>query len=253
MARNRWVRPDTTWRPATGGAGPLLPSLEAVYLTDPDILAAVIPPPLRTPPEPRVHVRVTDIDLEMPGGHRHHEMVGYIAVDAVHDGTVGEYPLLIPIDLESALAISRERFGEPKKLAEITLERRGDHVEATMTRHGVTFVEIAGEIVERMAVPEPYPATQFWFKFLPAVEGRGFDAGPFLVRVDQVRSPESVERVDGTLVLADSPTAPVADLPVLEMVSLVHTTRRSTIAPRLVGPVDAEAFLPFAAARYDHV
>ena len=89
MARNRWVRPDTTWRPATGGAGPLLPSLEAVYLTDPDILAAVIPPPLRTPPEPRVHVRVTDIDLEMPGGHRHHEMVGYIAVDAVHDGAAG--------------------------------------------------------------------------------------------------------------------------------------------------------------------
>lgn len=253
MGQNRWVRPDMAWRDASSGGGPLLPSLEAVYLTEPEALAAVLPPPLEAPAEPRVHVRVTDIELDLPGGHRHKEMVGYVAVDAVHKGTSGEYPLVIPIDLESALAISRERFGEPKKLAELTLERQGDHVEGTITRHGVTFVEMVGEVVERLPVPEPYPAVQFWFKFLPAVDGNGFDAGPFLVQVDQVRSPETLERVEGKLVLRDTPTAPVADLPVVRVVSLVYTTRRSSIAPRLVGPVDADAFLPFAAARYDHV
>lgn len=252
MAENRWVR-EGSWRPASSPSGPPLPSLEAVYLTAPDALAAVLPPPLRPPDEPRVHVRITDIDIPLPGGAHYKEMVGYFAVDALHDGLLGEYPLLIPIDLEGALAISRERFGEPKKLADIRLVRDGDHVEGTITRGGVTFIEMAGQVTGARDVPEPYPATQFWFKFLPAVDGNGFDAGPFLVRVDQVRSPESIEEVNGKLVLRDLASAPVVDLPLEELVSMIWTRRRSSVNPVLVGEVDPEAFAPFAAARYEHV
>ncbi len=252
MPQNRWVS-DATWRPAATPEGPVLPSLEAVYLTDPEVLAAVLPPPLAPPPEPRVHVRITEIDLDVGGGHRYREMVGYFAVDAVHDGTLGEYPLLIPIDLESAVSISRERFGEPKKLAEIELVREGDHVEGRITRQGVTFVELVGDVTGPLPVPDPYPATQFWFKYLPAVEGPGFDAGPLLVRVDQVRTPHTLERLEGKVVLRDLPSAPVADLPVLEQVSLTWTRRQSSVHPAVVGPVDPEAFAPFALARYDHV
>jgi acetoacetate decarboxylase len=253
VTNNRWIRPELRWREAATTVAPLLPSLECVYLTDPTALAAVLPPPLTPPEEPRVHARITKIDLEIPGGHRHQEMVGYFAVDAVYDGTVGEYPLIMPIDLESAVAISRERFGEPKRLAELTFLRDGDHVAGSITRDGVTFIEMVGEVTESLPVPDPYPATQFWFKFLPAIEGDGFDAGPLLVRVDQVRSPETLERVDGKLALRDTPAAPVVDLPVVEMVSFTYTTRRSTTNPKVVASVDPQAFLPFAASRYDHV
>jgi acetoacetate decarboxylase len=252
MPQNRWIHTGP-WRPASTTQGPVLPSLEVVYLTDPAVVAAVLPPPLQAPAAPRVHVRLTDIDLPLPGGGAYREKVGYLAVDAVHDGVDGEYPLLIPIDLESAVAISRERYGEPKKLAELALVRDGDHVEASMTRHGVTFVEISGDVTGALPVPEPYPAAQFWFKFLPAVDGVGFDAGPFLVRVDQVRSPLTLEQVEGKVVLRDLDSAPIADLPVEELVSVTWTTRSSTVNPVLVGPVDADAFAPFAAARYDHV
>ncbi len=251
--QNRWRRPGN-WRPAaTSGEGPALPSLEVVYLTDPATLAEVLPPPLAPPPEPRVHLRITDIDLEFPGGYRHKEMVGYFAVDARHDDTIGEYPLLIPIDLESAVAVSRERFGEPKKLAEIELDRQGDHVEGRMTRLGVTFAEIVGDVSGPLPVPDPYPATQFWFKFLPSVDGHGFDADPLLVRVDQQRTPVTLEAVDAKVVLRDSPSAPLVDLPVEELVSVTWTVRKSTVDPKVVGLVDAEAFAPFVAARYDHV
>jgi acetoacetate decarboxylase len=228
---------------------PLLPSLEAVYLTEPSVLAAVLPPPLSSPPEPRVHVRITEIKLQF-GEHTHEEMVGFFAVDAMYGDVQGEYPLLIPIDLEDALSVSRERFGEPKKLASISLSRDGDRVSGSITRKGVTFIEMAGDVAESLRVPAPYPAHQFWFKFLPAVSGSGFDAGPFLVQVDQERSPETLERVDGKLVLRDLPSCPVVDLPVLELVSMHWTTRRSTHQPRLVGPVDPGSFEPFAAVRY---
>ena len=90
MPQNRWVS-NAAWRPAAIPEGPVLPSLEAVYLTDPVLLAAVLPPPLEAPPEPRVHARVTSIDLALPNGHRHQEKVGFFAVDAAlprHTGRV---------------------------------------------------------------------------------------------------------------------------------------------------------------------
>ena len=91
MGQNRWVRDTSAGRPGGGGGGfsPTLPNLEAVYLTDPAALAAVIPPPLEAPPEPRVHARITEINLQF-GDYKHHEMVGYFAVDAVYESCVGE-------------------------------------------------------------------------------------------------------------------------------------------------------------------
>lgn len=253
---NRWVReikpPSSSSAEGNISQGlPPIPSLEVVYLTDPDILAAVLPPPLTPPAEPRVHARVTDIDLKF-GDFRYKEMVGYFAVDAVYDGVTGEYPLLIPIDLESAVSISREKHGEPKKLAQIELTRDGNHVEGRITRNGVTFIEIVGDIDRTLPTPAPYATSQWWFKFLPAVSGSGFDAGPLLVRYDQVRTPVTVENVVGKLVLRDEPTAPVVDLPILETVSITWTTRSSKGQAKLVGPVDPVAFEPFAHSRYDH-
>jgi acetoacetate decarboxylase len=251
MAENRWVR-EMSGGGNGGGGGfhPTLPSIEVAYFTDPDVLAAVLPPPLTPPDEPRVHARVTEIKLEF-GDYRHEERVGFFAVDAKYEGVTGEYPLLMPIDLEPAVAISREKFGEPKKLADINFGRDGDHVEARVTRGGVSFIEIVGDVAATLPTPEPYPATQWWFKFLPAVSGEGFDAGPFLVRVDQVRSPEVVERVEGKLVLRELATDPVVDLPVLETEHIHWTVRQSTHEPTLVGAVDPDAFAPYAHSRYD--
>jgi acetoacetate decarboxylase len=251
---NRWihtVEKKAEAEPNIGAGMPPIPSLEVVYLTDPAVLAAVLPPPLTPPAEPRVHVRVTDIDLHF-GDYHYKELVGYFAVDAVYDGVTGEYPLLIPIDLESAISISREKHGEPKKLAELELTRDGNHVEGRISRNGVTFVEIIGDVTEALPVPEPYPATQWWYKFMPAVSGSGFDGDPLLVRFDQTRTAVSVEKVEGKLVLRDEPTAPVVDLPVREIVSINYTTRSSVNRASVVGPVDPIAFEPFARSRYDH-
>lgn len=249
MSANRWVRDVEAERPAGGLVLPTIPSLEVRYLSDPEAVAAVIPPPLRSPAQPRVHVRIARIDIETPA-FEHHEMVGSIAVEAVHGDRSGEYPLMIPIDLEPAVSISRERYGEPKKLAKIDLTRDGDHVSGSMTRGGVTFVEIEGEVVETLPTPDPYRAVQWWFKFLPAVEGNGFDAGPLLVRVEQVRSPESLERLEGKLLTRDLADIPIVDLPIEELESIVYTRRRTTTEYHLDGPVDPEKFLPFAFSRY---
>jgi acetoacetate decarboxylase len=245
----RWVQTPEPPAGLTTNVPPL-PSLEATYLTDPDALAEVLPPPLTAPDEPRVHVRITDIDLTF-GDYRHKELVGYFAVDAKLDGEPGEYPLLIPIDYEPALSISRERYGEPKKLADIVLRRDDDgSVTGTVTRQGVTFIEMTGRVTEALPVPDPYAARQFWFKFQPAVEGTGFDGDPLLIRFEQVRRPQTLERVEGDLILRDLPGCPVVDLPVRGGLAISWVVRSSENTPKIVGPVDAVAFARFTPIRY---
>ena len=250
MAENRWVRPPGD--PPAGGDHQLPPitSLEVVYRTEPDLVPAVVPPPLVAATDAKVHLRFTDIDLDL-GAHRWREKVGWFGVDVTYEGRPGEYPLLIPIDLEPAVAISRERFGEPKKLAELTIERAGQDVHATMSRGGVTFAEVVGTVTGERPVPESYDTRQYWFKYLPAVSGRGFDGDVHLVQVDQVRSPVSVEAVEAKVVLRDLSSAPLVDLPVEEVVSVQWTARRTSASPRVVGTVDPVAFEPFSFSRYD--
>lgn len=249
MSLTRWVQEPAAESALAAGL-PSLPNLEVVYLTDPAALAEVIPAPLTVPEQPRVHVRITDIDLTF-GQHRHKELVAFFAVDAVLDGDQGEYPLLIPIDLEPAVAISRERFGEPKKLCDMTLTRDPDgRVHGAVTRQGVTFIEINGQVTGDLPVPAPYPARQFWFKFMPAVEGIGFDGDPLLVRMEQVRKPERVEAVEGELTLRELAGCPVVDLPIRQTVSIQWVQRSSENKPKVVGPVDPAGFARHVAVRY---
>ncbi len=249
-AQNRWVVEPTD--PHPGGVElPPIASLEVVYRSAPDRVRAVVPPPLVAADDAKVHLRFTDIDLDFGGGISWREHVGWFGVDVTHQGQAGEYPLLIPIDLEKAIAISRERHGEPKKLAQVTIERTENEVRASMTRLGVTFAEVSGVVTGPAAVPKPYETRQFWFKFMPAVTGRGFDGDVLLVQCDQIRTPVTVEEVDAEVVLRDLASAPLADLSVEELVSVIWTTRRASTSPRIIGPVDPTAFEPFAAARYD--
>jgi acetoacetate decarboxylase len=211
--QNRWIQEP---EPVHGGQTVPYPAnlrLEVTYLTDPDVHAQVLPPPLTVPPEPRVRVHFTRIEV---GGHLH-EIVCSFLLEAKYGDELGQFCAVMPIDLETAISPSRERNGEPKKLAQLEFERQGDHVTASVTRQGVTIIEVIGDVTGALAVPAPYPVLQFWYKFLPAVSGEGFDAGPFLVTLHQTMKPETCERVDGKLVLRDLPGTPVADLPVLQL------------------------------------
>jgi len=126
----------------------------------------------------------------------------------------------MPIDLETAVTPSRETYGEPKKLAQMEFAREGDHVKASMARQGVTFIEVVGDVTDELAVPAPYEVVQFWYKFLPAVSGVGFDAGPFLITLHQTVKAQTCEKIEGKLVLRDLPGTPVADVPILEVESI---------------------------------
>ena len=235
---NRWVQEPRHGEGDTVVPFPANARLELVYLTDPEVHAAVLPPPLTAPPEPRVRVHFTRIEID---GHVH-EIVGSVNLDAMFGDRLGQFCAVMPIDLETAVSPSRETYGEPKKLADMVFDREGDHITASVTRQGVTLIEVVGDVTGELPVPAPYEVLQFWYKFLPAVSGVGFDAGPFLVTLHQTVKAQTCEKVEGKLVLRDLPGTPVADLPVLELedirVMMVSTDYYHVLEDVEIDPVE---------------
>ncbi|UGQ10188.1 acetoacetate decarboxylase family protein [Yinghuangia sp. ASG 101] len=236
-ARDRSVLPEI-W--STG--------VVALWETDPEVVAAVLPPPLVPADVPLVRANIAACDI-----NGHPLGAGAVAVRCRHGAVEGDYTLTMPMTTERAVIGGREVFGEPKKLAEVTVDRDGDGVVAKVTRHGVTYVEIRGRVAGELPLPEPRRTTSFYYKFLPAVDGDGFDADPMLVHVVRHEKHRWAARVEGEVILRDSAADPVADLPVRRLVSVTLGERTSDQKGFVAERVKADLVLPYIHQRYDDI
>ncbi len=218
----------------------------ALWETDPDAVAAVLPPPLAPPARPLVRASVSTVALRgYPLG------AGSVAVAARHEGRAGWYPLVMPMTHERALTGGREVFGEPKKLGEVVLEREGAALRARLSRHGIDFLAVHGTVSRPLPLPPESERLDFYFKFLPGVDGTGFDGDPVLVHCTRTERVRRLEEVTGEVVLRESAYDPVADLPVLRPAGITLGERATTQHGRVVARVAAEDLLPYIHQRYD--
>jgi acetoacetate decarboxylase len=222
-------------------------AVTALWLTDPEIVAAVLPPPLEPGTEPLVRLTITTV--KMPGLPAFG--AGWFGVQARHRDRVGEYPLFMPMTTEQSVLGGRDTYGEPKKMGEVWARRDGDRVEAGIARMGFTVCEVRGRISERR---QPYEKAKvdFWFKLSPSAERPGeLDQDPLLVYGEKTEKARLHEAIDGEVILKDSPLDPIADLAIREMVDLNWTERSSTQVGRVVRTVPREALVPYLHQRYD--
>jgi acetoacetate decarboxylase len=223
-------------------------NLLAIYETEPEVVAAVLPRPLEAV-EP--HVRVNFAQVEMPDGSP--LSAGTIAVKCRHGETVGSYDLLMIMDTESAVVGGRETFGEPKKVGEASITRHGDEVVGTMSRRGVVIVEVQGKVTETLPPGPINERFAFYFKFLIAPEGGRFDSDPSLVHVRRTQEDRLRERLEGQVTLRESPFDPIVDLPVRRVISTTYTESHQTQTGAIVGTVPSEWVWPFRHQRYDNL
>jgi acetoacetate decarboxylase len=242
-ARREELQPAEAGSTAAWGLG-----LHATYETDPGLVEQVLPRPLEPTGDPLVHVSIGMV--EMAGGARFG--TSRVAVPARHGDVVGAYPLVLPMSAEMVVIGGRETFGEPKKLADIELTRKGDDLHGTVTRKGVTCLEMRGRAIENLPTPPPQETLDFYFKFMISPDGKGFDVDPALVYCRRENAIRGYERVEGEIVLRDSSFDPVADFPVRRIVSfhLLDAQMRYQRA-EIVDRVPGEWIAPFAHQRYD--
>ncbi len=222
-------------------------TLVATYLTDPEIIAAVLPPPIEPGSEPLVKVTVATVDI---AGYPTFG-AGSFSVRARHEGTDGFYALLMPMTTEQSVIGGRETFGEPKKLGSVELNRDGDQVTGTFARMGTEIVNVSGKIVGDLELPSTETRTDFYFKLLPSPDGKGFDSDPALVYCHRTEQTRRLEEVSGEVLLRDSRFDPVADLPVREVLSIQLAERSSVQRGEIHGTVPGEWLRPYVHQRYD--
>src|SRR6266567_3919042 len=116
--------------------------LSVDFLSDPDVVAAVLPPPLRPADEPLLTAMVGRWQSNCVGDFAG----GAIYVAARHEGIEGRYVLAMWMDGDVPTIYGRDLFGEPKKLAESRLHRRGEEYSAWLQRGGVRLLELRAEL-----------------------------------------------------------------------------------------------------------
>lgn len=221
-------------------------ALMVTFHTDPDVVAAVLPRPLAPAPEALATVAVQKVTMS---GREFGSAV--IAVACSHEGVVGSYPLLMPQSIEQSLVGGRETYGEPKKLADISLERDGDRVHAAVARMGFDLVDITGTVTGSATPPDDEVVNLEWyFKFFKDPSGHGI-THPHLIECTYRRRILTLETVDATLTLGESPLDPIRDLPIRSIRDTTYITRRTSQVGRYVRDVPAEWIEPFAHQRYD--
>jgi acetoacetate decarboxylase len=125
-----------------GNTGDILnwPMLKIVYRTDPDKIAALLPPGIE--PGAKPNVNLTIYNFPVPDEPEYGIVT---SVDADYNGTPGEYTLGYGIDQESAIFVSQRTNGQPKYPCDTTFYRMLNQVTARCTHQGYTFVEFRGE------------------------------------------------------------------------------------------------------------
>jgi acetoacetate decarboxylase len=222
------IRKTAYTMPITSPAYPRLPIrfvdrefIIIAYRTDPEALARVIPAPL-LPAEPIVKYEF----IKMPdtSGLGSYTESGQV-VPVAFDGTPGGFTHAMYLDSEGGIASGREILGFPKVLAQPKLEVRGDAIVGTLDYNGVRVATATMgfkyEALDHDAVLKSLEAPGYLLKILPHVDGSARVCELVRYKISDVvlkgawTGPASLE-------LHPHCFAPVAKLPVLEVLSATH-------------------------------
>ena len=234
--------------------------LTVYFETKPEVVKQLLPPPLNPGPMPVAGVFVANYP-KTNFGVTYSESALFL--QAEFDGEEGAYCLAMPVTDDMALILGREVFGYPKKLANISLERKGQEVEGWTERRGTRFLEVRAkltgtfndEAAQKMMLENmgtELDLVVYNFKYFPCPERTGFDYNPRLVKeVVQIR-PTSLQMGEAELVLQPSDHDPWADVEVVRVLGAVYTIGNNTMLPgSVVAEVDQIQFAPYAFMKVD--
>ena len=221
-------------------------TVTAVFETDLDLIASVLPRPLE-PSSATARLRFAVVDM---GNGMKPFGAGWFGVRARHGDVEGEYALFMPMTTEQATIGGRETFGEPKKIGEVSLSQNGDKVHANMSRLGFDIASVEGTMGAEGPGYE-IDKIDFYFKCLPGANGVGLDGDPAFVYCRRHEIARGVREITGDLKILDAPLDPIGDFPVNKLLSLNFAEIASTQVGEVVDFVPAEWLVPFVHQRYD--
>ena len=224
-------------------------SLSLSFLTDPDVARELLPPLLEPAGQPRVSVSVYNIGRSNCVGPFDGASVN---LSCLFEGEPGVYCIAMPMSTGVAINFGRDLFAEPKKQAEISLTEHNGHAKGTVTRYGLTYIELHGTFEGPMEpVDQSGTSHHYYFKHLPAADGYGLAHDPELIRVTHVGQTHEAVKGVGSLTFRESPHDPLIDIPVLSVGAATLARGETSTTAEVVATVSQADFLPYAYAKTD--
>ncbi|MFW2386866.1 MAG: acetoacetate decarboxylase family protein [Polyangiales bacterium] len=260
MARLRYVKGNAGDGPAKAGGSKIrhtVQSVRAFYETEPEIAKSVLPKPLEPASSPEIFVQFANVAMHFSPDRTVQIGAATVGVACSYEGRPGYYVLAMPMEGEFVVIGGREKYGEPKKIAETAFSIDEDRVNAKVTRHGVTFLELDGKIAAESSSPKRFTEYLYCYKALPAavpednVNG-GFDGDVLLTMLTWERDYSSVREIEeGQVILRESSRDPLVDVPVKRLIRMELAEGVSRTSGRVLRSVPGEWLAPFIAQRYD--
>src|SRR5579885_927094 len=252
MSNTRWVKsPDEIRKIEERLAAPAFldgRSLSVTYLTRPEIIRAVLPPPLEPAGEPLVSVGVGTFGRSNCVGAF---AGGWVDVRARYNGIEADYCLAMPMSTDVAIIFGRELYGEPKKQARVRLHSDGDVVRASVERMGIEYMSLEARLSETLPIQGPTYADRFHFKFMHAADGRGLEFDPILVHAHFTQHVRVHRRGSGKVIFKPSHHDPLGEIEVVELRGATYFEGDIHAEARRLATVEAARFMPWAFQNID--
>ena len=262
MARVRYIK---DLNPTSPGAPKssithTVQSIRARYETDPEIAAAVLPKPLVAAARPEIFIQFANVAMHFSPERTIRIGAATVGVACTYEGRPGHYVLAMPMEGEFVVIGGREKYGEPKKIAQTNFSLEDGALRASVTRRDVAFLELGGTLGDTLSPEEsPREFTEhfYCYKALPTCQPEtnnngGFDGDVLLTQLNWERHYTSVRRVDNPeIILRESAHDPLVDIPVRRLLSMEFAEGASKTGGEVLRTVPGEWLAPFIDQRYD--
>ncbi|MFT3791212.1 MAG: acetoacetate decarboxylase family protein [Rudaea sp.] len=250
MSKLRFVQGIPTTRGATSRN--TVSGIRVVYETDPAVVQAMLPRPLVAAEHPEVYLQFMHVAIHVSETQTHEIGALTTGLMCTHEGQPGAYCYYMAMEGESIVTSGRERFGEPKKVAQTTFKKDGDHVRATCARHGITFFELDGEIGADNDEPKMFEEYLYCYKALMSITTPGqFDGDVYLTRLDWKRNYTARRDFKGTVRFNESAYDPLIDVPIRRVTRMEYVEGGTLTSGRILATVPGEYIAPFWVGRFD--
>jgi acetoacetate decarboxylase len=191
------------------------------YRTDPEKLRAVVPEPLQLDGDV---VKYEFIRMPDSTGFGDYTETGQV-IPVTFEGRKGGYTHCMFLNDEPPIAGGRELWGFPKKLADPSLKPEIDALVGTLDYHGIRVATgtmgYKHKTLDPAAIHATLLAPNFLLKIIPHVDGTARICEIVEYYLEDI-TVKGAWTGPGALHLVPHALAPVAELPVLEVVSAVH-------------------------------
>lgn len=216
------------------------------FLTKPETVKAILPPGLEPTKEPLVTAMVgrwrSNCVADFTGGA--------IYVMARYKDIEAPYVLAMFMDQDHAIIFGRDLFGEPKKQAKITFQRRGSFMHGYVERLGVRLIDIRAELTKDLG-PATASGKNFNIKATPAADGSGCEDDPVLTLAEFDNNLTVRKEGTGTLKLGSTVHDPLGDLPIVSVLRANYIEGDLLSRCRAIARLDRVAFVPYLYGRLD--